>query len=112
MRQIPHFFTEQRLAKLLKNLLVYDGTTDQIRTRSLASSVDSHQRPPTKVATICFDGKRPTALSEGKDEWVFDKETYHLEEDVVVDTHFLGFTVLNDVKEDEYEIEYVLLLYS
>lgn len=104
VRQLPDYVKERNLPKLLQNLLSYDGTSDQIDIFSLAPSIDSFGKQPTQVATVRFE-TTPAALPEGRNNWVFPKEASNLPYNILIDTHFLGLTVLNHVEEDKHKTE-------
>ena len=104
VRQIPAYLKHRDLPRLLHKFLSYHGTLDQITVYSLAPSIESYERPPTLVATVGFR-ICPSALVEGEDEWVLPKEETFLQHNIIIDTHFLGFTVLNNVAEKEHETE-------
>ena len=106
VRQIPADCNQfHLLARLLQYILVYRKT---ITVRSLASSVDSFENPPTKVATVSFED-RPSALKDpknpGRSEWLFPTSRTCLPHNVLFDTHFRGFTVLNEVDSERHLVE-------
>lgn len=106
VRQIPAYIKEGDLPKLLKGLTGYVGPTDQIEVFSLASSVDVYESPPAKVATVKFE-YTPAAFLADSDEWIFHREKTFLPYNVIIDTHFRGFTVLNDVTSGNHKLEYL-----
>jgi|ERR1700733_5522485 hypothetical protein len=106
VRQIPaHCLQFHDLTRLLHYVLDYRKT---IIVRSLASSIDSFENPPTKVATVTFED-RPTALEDPKDprrsEWFFPSSRTSLPHNIIIDTHFRGFTVLNEVYPERHLLE-------
>lgn len=105
VRNIPNHIKEQDAARFIKDILIYEGPTEDICVYSLASDLESYERPPTKVATVNFTD-RPLVLCADKKEWSFSKGRLHLSHDVIVDTHFLGSTVLNDVAAHSHVSEY------
>lgn len=101
VRQIPHHVDKESLPSVLSRLL--SCQKDTIRVASLAPSIDSYEIPPTKVATVVFS-EWPSDLARDKHEW--RKQNEFLPKAIIIDTHFKGFTVLNDVISSEHVAEY------
>ncbi|KAI1371116.1 hypothetical protein F4677DRAFT_450684 [Hypoxylon crocopeplum] len=85
-----------------------DVSPVDIRIQSLATTLDPRTRPPTKVATLMF--RRLPALIEarqGDDEWKIPVDA--LEKPLLLDTHFLGMTPLNDVEREKHEFDCIAI---
>jgi hypothetical protein len=81
------------------------GPADKIEVYSVASSLSVFENPPTSVATITFS-KTPPVLDNDKNEWSFPAK--HLgwgRRNVIFDTHFLGFTALNEPESSSHVLE-------
>jgi hypothetical protein len=81
------------------------GPVEAIQVHSLAPSLAAFENPPTFVATVTFS-KTPPILDDDKDEWSLSAQ--HLgwgRRSVIFDTHFLGFTVLNEPDPSEHALE-------
>jgi len=75
---------------------------DDIRIHSLASA--PWETPPTKTATLTF-ARLPSVIDiKAKKEWRIEG---HGLQGLILDTHFLGLTPLNDVDAQKHEFEYV-----
>lgn len=94
VRQIPFHYMENDLKELLSNGVPTTGSRDSINILSFATGISSFQR--TKVATISFDWESmPSWMDEGN-EWKVKSRDGRFT--VLLDTHFLGFTVLNEAE--------------
>ncbi|ETS76501.1 hypothetical protein PFICI_11888 [Pestalotiopsis fici W106-1] len=88
-------------------------TAGDIEIYSLAPSVDPHKIWNRKVATVMFShAPSPLATAEGSDksvdsEWRFPVPGFP--EPLVLDSHFLGLTVLNDVSATEHRCDCIVL---
>ncbi|GKZ21143.1 hypothetical protein AbraIFM66951_008668 [Aspergillus brasiliensis] len=96
LRQLPETVeTPADVAELLsKRLRVTEG---EITVRSLAQSLEHWENPRTKVATVMFK-VCPSPVLERPDakEWYIDGMSHDLNDRLILDTHFLGLTPLND----------------
>jgi hypothetical protein len=79
-----------------------DVAPDDIHIRSLA--LDLLGTPPTKIATLQFE-KMPSIIETQatKGEWKI--EGHNLSGTLLLDTHFLGLTPLNEIKAQEHHFE-------
>jgi hypothetical protein len=107
VRGIPANSKVNTASKLLKSVLGADNF--RMRIRSLA--LDPYD-PQYKVATVTFD-KRPESFTPKKSEWRFhivpeidSSEDEHVTRDdqIIVDTHFHGFTALNSFKDEKFHL--------
>lgn len=96
--------------KAVQDVLVQafdDISANDVHIRSLATTLMPWEDPPTKTATLNFT-KLPSAiercLSDG--EWTVEDAASN--NSLILDTHFLGLTPLNDVRPERHDYEYVL----
>lgn len=88
-------------------------TADDIQICSLATTVEPHKRWNRKVATVLFKHTPSTltvadgAGSSVTSEWRF--RVPGLIEPLVLDSHFLGLTVLNDVSVADHQFDCIAL---
>ena len=98
VRQIPADTSQFHVLERLVHYVL--DCRKAITIRSLAPSVNSHEKPPTKVATVSFEDW-PSALEDSENpdrsEWFFASSKTGLLYSIIFDTHFRGFTVLNEV---------------
>jgi hypothetical protein len=81
------------------------GPSENIQVQSVASSIATYENPPTSVATITFT-KIPPLLDNNNTEWSLSAR--HLNwgrRNVIIDTHFHGFTVLNEPEPANHAFE-------
>lgn len=90
----PYIRQFHEVSQLLSKILNHTGT---INIHSLASSIDSLEDPATKVATVTFEATPVALTGAGKNQWKFPRTQTLLSHNIVIDTHFHGFTVLNEV---------------
>ncbi|KAI3318364.1 hypothetical protein HD806DRAFT_512072 [Xylariaceae sp. AK1471] len=98
LRRCPPDADAKTCSELL-SLAFSDIQPERVHIRSLAANLNPWERPRTKVATLTFH-TIPTSLTEQDDrnEWVLPIEG--LDEPLILDTHFLGLTPLNDVEHE------------
>ena len=87
----PNRDTAHRVQELLCSGL---GSNCGAQVYSLASDPSSPQ--PDLVATVTFQ-RTPVLLRNGGDRWVLPGSN----EKIIIDTHFRGFTPLNDVSSGQ-----------
>ena len=103
LRGCPVTTNERALCDQLSQAFA-DITPNDIRIQSLATTLDRLETPPTKTATLSF-AKLPSVVEKQlkKGEW---KITSHGPEgSLILDTHFLGMTPLNDVEAQTHNFE-------
>ncbi|KAI2465412.1 hypothetical protein F4781DRAFT_424824 [Annulohypoxylon bovei var. microspora] len=107
LRGCPAHLDRSGAAALLSRELGDISPTD-IQIQSLATNLDPWARPPTRVGTLMFD-KLPASIREhdGKTEWSF--KVIGLETDLILDTHFMGMTPLNDVEQEKHEFDCIAI---
>lgn len=95
LRRLPHHITDAtEAARLLGEAL--DIPPDDVVVYSVAHTFNRLESPPSKVATLQLKSSPSSLqLDDGKDEWKvpLPGTLDHL----LLDTHFLGMTVLNHV---------------
>lgn len=106
VRGIPLEFTKEKMQDILG--IILDMEKDFIRCHSLALSPNYHEK--TKVATVSFRDVLPDLLNEGI-EWHFDlpSSDYSTDKEIVLDTHFNGFTPLQSSDDDDFAIDYIAI---
>ncbi|KAB8336679.1 hypothetical protein FH972_020990 [Carpinus fangiana] len=104
VRQLPSDVDQLEAAKLLVRLDPRLGPVYNIKVHSLGLGISPWERPPTKTATVTFD-TLPEPFADGKDSWTLPGREHGYRRDVLIDMHFLDFTVLceptdpsNDIK--------------
>ena len=78
---------------------IFDITPDNVRIHSLATA--PWERPPTKTATLQFT-KLPSIIDTIETEWNIEGQGLGA---LILDTHFLGLTPLNEVGASEHCFE-------
>jgi hypothetical protein len=93
--------------RILSSIFDKDGEQTQPMVHSLGLDPHAFGRNVHKVATVSFE-RTPQVLLDGRNEWSFTvgrREKFHsgtyANSMITIDTHFLGFTPLNSVKDDE-----------
>jgi len=77
-----------------------DVTPDDICIHSMATA--PWERPLTKTATLRF-AKLPSVINiQAADEWKIEGHGLH---GLILDTHFLGLTPLNEIKARDHRFE-------
>lgn len=107
LRGCPAHLDMLGATKLLSQTLGDIGS-DDIQIQSLATDLSPWARPPTKVATLVF--RKLPALIEARndnDEWRVP--VIALEKPLLLDTHFLGMTPLNDVEGEKHEFDCIAI---
>jgi len=107
IRGIPGNAKAKAASMLLKSVLGEENLG--MRIRSLACDAYA---PQHSVATVTFR-KRPKVLTPDKSEWRFpispeinssDEEQVAGHEEIIIDTHFHGFTALNSFEDKAYHL--------
>ncbi|RYC59593.1 hypothetical protein CHU98_g6631 [Xylaria longipes] len=103
LRHFPANADAKTCATLL-SLAFADINPEDIRIQSLAFNLDPWERPRTKMATLMFH-KIPALLSKQTDRCEWKLPVEGLEEPLILDTHFLGLTPLNDIESESHEFD-------
>jgi len=81
-----------------------DINADDIRVRSLATTLSSWGAPATKTATLSFE-KLPSAIGTSIARGRWTVETPGCSGGLILDTNFLGLTPLNEVEDWKHDYE-------
>ena len=81
-----------------------DVAENEIHIQSLANTLHPWGSLPTKTATLRF-ARLPTLLSTppGETEWII--QGHGLDGALILDTHFLGLTPLNEINAEQHHFE-------
>ncbi|KAI0843673.1 hypothetical protein F5Y06DRAFT_255526 [Hypoxylon sp. FL0890] len=107
LRTLPMHADRQSAAELLATC-VDDLAPHQVRISSLASDVDPWARPPTKTATLTLHETRAASrFNSAPGEWAFPVPG--LSKPLILDCHFRGLTLLNEVAVAEHQYDCIVL---
>ncbi|KAI0100718.1 hypothetical protein F4776DRAFT_658252 [Hypoxylon sp. NC0597] len=107
LRNLPTHVDRQSAAELLATC-VDDLAPHQVRISSLADDVDPWARPPTKTATLTLHETRAAnRFDSGPGEWAFTVPG--LSKPLILDYHFRGLTLLNEVNAAEHKYDCIVL---
>ncbi|OTA65067.1 hypothetical protein K449DRAFT_366781 [Hypoxylon sp. EC38] len=107
LRNLPMHVDRQSAAELLATC-VDDLAPHQVRISSLANDVDPWARPPTKTATLTLHETRAASrFDSGPGEWAFSVPG--LSKPLILDYHFRGLTLLNEVNAAEHKYDCIVL---
>ena len=104
LSNLPYHVDDSVVAELLSRALG-DVAFDGVRIFSLATSANPWEKPVTKVATVMLVSVPAIVEAQmNKSQWnlMVDKDVSY---NLILDTHFLGMTPLNEVSPEHYEIE-------
>jgi hypothetical protein len=104
VRQLPAHIDGHRLPAFLISLENSIGPLENINVHSLAGSLNTFEDVPTQTATVTFNVV-PRVFTNHDTEWVFETRRLGLQKNIIFDTHFLGFTALNDVDPNMHTLE-------
>lgn len=104
IRQLPCILAYPRQVASFLSSVVPGLLAEDVRVFSLARNLNPLEIPATKIATVMFHRVPPTFDTDDS-EWVIAGQPAGLVRDILVDTHFQGFTPLNEVPEDEHDME-------
>jgi hypothetical protein len=102
LRRVSPFVKQSQLSTYLTQVATCFTQAGQISVHSFAPTIGDWNRPPYQTATISFE-RTPEQLKDGREEWSF--HVGHGQPSLLLDKHFLDFTVLNDVHPDEHTFE-------
>jgi hypothetical protein len=103
VRNIPGHADRHAAAQLLAGS-IGDATLD-IEVHSLAKAVDPWELHPTKTATVTFSHAPNLTNAKGGRSYEWRLIVAGLRNALILDTHFEGFTPLNDVDPNNYSYE-------
>ena len=90
VRQLPvHLGDCGKTARFLASIAPVLGSVDNVRVFSLAQ-----EKPKSKTATVTFR-VIPSIFDNDEQQWTLPAEDFS-EQNIIVDIHFRGFTVLNE----------------
>ena len=99
VRQLPlHLKDCGATAYFLASIAPDLGAADNIRVFSLAK-----EKPDSKTATVSFKSI-PAIIDNDSEEWTLQAEI-SCGQNIIVDTHFRGFTVLNEPQGLSHDVE-------
>lgn len=102
VRQLPlHLENRGAIAAFLATIAPALGAVDNIRVFSLAQ-----EKANSKTATISFK-TLPAIFDNDKQQWTLQAEVLGIR-NIIVDTHFQDFTVLNEPQHHLHTVEWVL----
>ncbi|OJD31723.1 small s protein [Diplodia corticola] len=107
VRQLPPDINKASLVHFLLRVLATDDVVPTIEVFSLARSLTSPDAANSKDATIAIY-PLPPLLENGK-QWSFPAEHGNSQYRIVVDLHFLDFTVLNEVHDDDHVLNCIAI---
>ena len=103
VRQLPlHLEHRGDVAPFLAEIAPVLGAVDYICVFSLGQ-----EKPNSKTATITFK-KLPTLFDDDEEQWTLPAKNI-CGRNIIVDTHFRDFTVLNEPQHGLHTVEWVLL---
>ena len=116
VQNIPeHFKTRNECRTLIEEILSTPNAYCHINIRTFASSWNHRHGPTTESRTVTFDlidvfplSLKPNTQNVTQDEWSFkipDSASQQIEEYLIIDTHFVGFTVLSSPEDGDHEFE-------
>jgi hypothetical protein len=106
VQQVPAYLSLNQVAEFLVTASHSLGPVENITVCSLAPSLGftSYSTHITKTATITFK-HTPSIFENDEDQWSIPSDHDKWSRNLVFDTHFKGFTALNDVRAGEKQLE-------
>jgi hypothetical protein len=102
IRQVPLEINKVNLAEFLGRLSPSLLPIQHIRVHSIAKCISPWEKS-SYTATVTFERLPP--LLVGGTEWVLSALHLGHEQDIIIDSHFAGFTPLNEPDEGKYVFE-------
>ncbi|KAH8886645.1 hypothetical protein GQ53DRAFT_769210 [Thozetella sp. PMI_491] len=103
LRNLPNHVDRLAAAELMADALNDASMRPRdIQFFSMASKVEPWKKWQVKVATLSFR-KSPTVLDVGAPQWEF--HVLGLSEPLILDQHFHGMTVLNDLSQSDHQYD-------
>jgi hypothetical protein len=114
VRNIPaRYNTREASRKFIEAILSTSDTPCTIKVRSFAIDHNPAGSMTTGTATFDLEVVRPLRLKPNAlSEWSFkvsDNESRQTDGYLIIDTHFIGFTVLSSPEDNDHKFEYLLL---
>jgi hypothetical protein len=114
VRHIPaRYRSREDSRKLIEAILSSPGQPCTIKVRSFATNIDHNPTRTITTRTLTFDLDHGSPLKlkpNPQNEWTFrafDSESQQSDDYLIVDTHFVGFTVLSCPEDDDHHFEYL-----
>ena len=106
VQQVPAYLRVDQVANFLATASRSVGSAENIKVYSLATSLGftSFIRRATKTATITFK-QTPPIFDNDEEQWSVPSDHDRWNRNLIFDTHFRGFTALNDVPAGERQLE-------
>lgn len=112
VRQLPLYLQLPAVAAFLAQLDGRIGPASSIRVHSIANALSLEDVPKFKVVTLTFLNV-PILFDNDQQEWTIEahslsegkRHTLKITDNIIFDTHFLGFTPLNDVPSEDHVAE-------
>jgi hypothetical protein len=111
VRNIPaRYSTQEESQKVIEAIL----SAPDIKVRSFATNIDHNPTRTIITRTVTFDLSDvcPSRLKpNAENEWhfkAFDNESRQTGEELIIDTHFIGFTVLSSPQDGDHDFEYLI----
>lgn len=113
VRNIPaRYNTRETSRKVIEAVLSTSDTPCAIKVRSFAIDHNPAGSMTTGTATFDLEDVLPLRLKPNdRNEWAFkvpDNESQQTDDDLIIDTHFIGFTVLSSPEDNDHKFEYLL----
>lgn len=107
VRRLPSNIEADGVTQILRQLLATEDGVPIIRVFSLARNLDAAEVSRSKVATVTIS--QLPAHFQGHSEWSFQISFEGDEYCIILDLHFLDFTVLNEVNDDDHVLDCVAI---
>ena len=104
LRGLPCHINHPNTAASLLSAMLDNMPVDSIRVFSLATSLFMYGDQPSKVATVMFT-EVPDIIKRWGDEEQWTIPSSGSFPQLILDTHFMGMTPLNDVSPTEHSYE-------
>jgi hypothetical protein len=115
IRNIPaRYSTREQSRKVIEAILSTPDKPCTIKVRSFATNIDHNPTRTITTRTVTFDLDDippPQLKPNAQNEWTFkefDNESQQTDDYLIIDTHFVGFTVLSSPKDVDHYFEYLL----
>lgn len=106
VQQLPVDIHITQVADFLTSACADIGPAKNIKVYSVARTLGftSYATRSTKTATIVFR-QTPLIFDNDEEQWSVESHRARWNRNLVFDTHFRGFTALNDVSAEEQQLE-------
>ena len=104
VQQLPARLHKHEVAAFLVSASRELGHSTNIEVFSTAPSLNVYEQYPTRVATLMFK-ETPQCFDNDQEQWKVFCEDPQWPRNIIFDTHFGGFTPLNDIGLVESRLE-------